>query len=1343
MKRFFALAALVLGLASCQTEPEGLDVQMGGAVDATITVNIPDSETRAGGTNSAGSIFDNVDLGTEDDAKTMRYILMIYDANGVASKDRKVEYSDGKTVNFDVRLVPGRHYSFVVWADYVESKNDTDFHYNTKNEDGLKNITLNDTWVAMDETRDAFTGVFNTKVDGNMTEYNGAKDINITLTRPFAKLRVVTTDLKELTDLSIVPNNAEVTYTTAFHESFDALNGTYGPETVAKTHTYEIANYADNTTTNKVLFTDYFFADDSDVVKFTMDVKEANGQSIKYNTFNTDIAVKRNHLTTISGNILTDGNKVNVTVEDTFGENNNQHIDYNTISSDVEFLAAVNTPGKYVVISNLHIANEGDTVTTLATRAGGATTTIDLNGKTITVDNKGTGALASVATGNTLIITDTVGEGAIVLTEDSTGAFIENNGTLTIEGGAIESHNTAANNAPSVIENNGTTNISGGVIGNNAVENSENGDVNITGGTFTSDELLNDYVNDDYQAIEGENGEITIEKKPTIAKIGDNEYTSLIKAVAAVQDGETITLDANEVFTTNNRYNNSGYWDGLGYSGDKSFTIDLNSKTICQEDGALNDYLIWIKNDGSKANTITLKNGTLDAGTTAYCAFATASSNKQKITINLENVNLIGNNSNGAVAKIRGGAELNVKTGTVITGNDNYVGIESVGSATVVNIYEGAKINQKGTTSYWGSLAGVSYGSTLNVYGGEGTSKKGGFIAMTSGGTINVYGGEWIANTDGTYANDNNSVLIAQSDKKYNAGAGDSVINVTGGTFKGGYNCYGNAVGDAQINIKGGNFNANPTSYLAEGCEANEANGIWTVRVIPVAKIGETEYETFEAAVAAAEAGNTITLTRDVTLAEELEIPANVTINGNGKQINGSIYAGGNLTFAGHTKVTAFSASYYDRVITIGEGACLEVTGGGRVSLAYGNTFNITGSIEDAKTADKANIQPSLIIPAGISITGGSDATMNVTNAYIKIGDTSSKNSSANGTFSLNINNSIIECTKGLTFAEPTEGKNPTFNVNITNSVLTTGTKLILAAPGCEMNVDNSTINISTYFGNSGVVTLTNGSELTGSSIQDNEGINHRGSTTVDNSTFTVNATSTGHAFNGRGTGSITAQNGANVTVTYYKGITITTDATSTFTGTDVDANKKIYYVSDEMALEPTNPDALGGAVVVSNVWDSKTGKGVITFDRDLTTIGEKAFQRVTNTTPSNWATSITLPNSVKTIGDYAFAQCYNLTNIVIPDGVTSIGQYAFQSCNAVTTVTIGSNVTTIDSGAFYNCYEIAEIICKPTTPPTLADKWVFNGVETNSVNVFVPTAAVNDYKTAWSVFTNIEGREF
>ena len=63
-------------------------------------------------------------------------------------------------------------------------------------------------------------------------------------------------------------------------------------------------------------------------------------------------------------------------------------------------------------------------------------------------------------------------------------------------------------------------------------------------------------------------------------KIGDVEYTSLAKAVAAVQDGDTITLVANEVFTEKNYFDNGGWKDGLGYSGDKSFTIDRSVEQL-------------------------------------------------------------------------------------------------------------------------------------------------------------------------------------------------------------------------------------------------------------------------------------------------------------------------------------------------------------------------------------------------------------------------------------------------------------------------------------------------------------------------------------------------------------------------------------------------------------------------------------------------------------------------------------------------------------------------------------------------------------------------------------------
>ena len=50
------------------------------------------------------------------------------------------------------------------------------------------------------------------------------------------------------------------------------------------------------------------------------------------------------------------------------------------------------------------------------------------------------------------------------------------------------------------------------------------------------------------------------------------------------------------------------------------------------------------------------------------------------------------------------------------------------------------------------------------------------------------------------------------------------------------------------------------------------------------------------------------------------------------------------------------------------------------------------------------------------------------------------------------------------------------------------------------------------------------------------------------------------------------------------------------------------------------------------------------------------------------------------------------LTSIIIPDSVTTIGDYAFYNCDSLTSVTIGDNVTTIGDGAFFGCYGLAEV---------------------------------------------------
>ena len=525
------------------------------------------------------------------------------------------------------------------------------------------------------------------------------------------------------------------------------------------------------------------------------------------------------------------------------------------------------------------------------------------------------------------------------------------------------------------------------------------------------------------------------------------------------------------------------------------------------------------------------------------------------------------------------GNGLNVKalSGTTVKISDTEVyskyggGIESAGGTIELT---NVKVEQKGmyTAPYNSMAISVNGGGTVTVNSGtystecitaeeannQGTS-HGPWCAgvLNSGGTLIINGG--------TFSNDNfgENSLATYARGLLLADTGAN-IQINGGTFNAlkGIIDIQNNLGDASKNptatLKGGTYSSDPLTWdglisVANGYMAEEINGSWVISKKPEATVNGTSYGTLAEAVAAAKAGETVTVIDDVTLSSELALPAGIIFNGNGKQINGTIYAGaeGNLTFAGHTKVTSFSASYYNRIITIGEGACLEVTGTGRVTLGYGNTFNITGSIENAKTADKANVQPSLIIPGGISITGGNNETMNVTKANVKIGSTTSKPGVANGKFTLNFTNSIVEFSKELGFYEPTGGVKPTFEMNIINSVFTTGTKLFLTESS-EVTVDNSTVALGSNIRNSGLLELKNGSILTGATIQFGENGGNNGTITVDNSTLTVEADSPGLAFDGKGIGSINATNCATVNVAYYKAMTINCDATSTFTGTEV-----------------------------------------------------------------------------------------------------------------------------------------------------------------------------------------------
>ena len=73
-------------------------------------------------------------------------------------------------------------------------------------------------------------------------------------------------------------------------------------------------------------------------------------------------------------------------------------------------------------------------------------------------------------------------------------------------------------------------------------------------------------------------------------------------------------------------------------------------------------------------------------------------------------------------------------------------------------------------------------------------------------------------------------------------------------------------------------------------------------------------------------------------------------------------------------------------------------------------------------------------------------------------------------------------------------------------------------------------------------------------------------------------------------------------------------------------------------------------------------------------------------------ATSYTIPDGVKSIGDIAFYDCTSLTTIEIPDSVTTIGEYAFNGCTALASVTIPDSVETIGSQAFSYCTSLTTV---------------------------------------------------
>jgi hypothetical protein len=149
------------------------------------------------------------------------------------------------------------------------------------------------------------------------------------------------------------------------------------------------------------------------------------------------------------------------------------------------------------------------------------------------------------------------------------------------------------------------------------------------------------------------------------------------------------------------------------------------------------------------------------------------------------------------------------------------------------------------------------------------------------------------------------------------------------------------------------------------------------------------------------------------------------------------------------------------------------------------------------------------------------------------------------------------------------------------------------------------------------------------------------------------------------------------------------------FEGTgDVTIPTNIYGVTVTSiygwAFQDSNPTSVTIPGSVTSIgeyaFDQCTSLTNLTLEDGITNIGGLAFLYCTN------LTSVTIPGSVTSFGEQAFLQCTGLTNVTLGSGITNIPYLAFSECTSLTSLLIPDSVTSIGSGAFFICTSLPAV---------------------------------------------------
>ena len=539
----------------------------------------------------------------------------------------------------------------------------------------------------------------------------------------------------------------------------------------------------------------------------------------------------------------------------------------------------------------------------------------------------------------------------------STGAAFSK---LEISGGTVNG-NVASVNYDNAADKQARVYVTGGTVtgtlgtytynnGLVAMDETAKATIEVTGGTFSKDPTK--YVVENSAITPNADGTFGV-AKTYLAKIGDTEYYTMDEAFHAVKAGETIVMLRD--YTTNKVQN----------SGDESFTIDLGGHT-------------WTANIVDTASaafeinysdvTLTVKNGKVVSSQLAGLIPSAMSG-----TITYDNSGLVFENvemtANGHSGIETNGSNTNdtvtLRNSTLNVPNGYGIYFPSSGMLTIEN----SKINAKtmGVQVCSGSL-NISGAGTAITVSGDGIAKTENDGAIEDGAAISIVQRTGykdlskIEVEDGKFtANGTNAAVKAYKWESQTESAFDNsknVVAVSGGTFS----------------------SAVDKSLCADGyIPTQNADGTYGVKEGQyVAKVGDTEYATLQAAIDAAGRNAIVTLLADTR--ENVTIAKAMTLDLNGHTLNGGTEKGKPaLTVTARVTVKDGSAAQTGTIMREDTAAnsgvsshyVIDIQGAGWLTFESGNVKNNSGT-DSGKGASLVRVGDDRVAKyPGLNIKGG------------------------------------------------------------------------------------------------------------------------------------------------------------------------------------------------------------------------------------------------------------------------------------------------------------------------------------------------------------------------------------